>query len=294
MCRSRRISLLLIAAALFLFVHSARAEGGATLPFVSPLSTPLPGAYEPASTQGLEAPVYADDSLVYYFYRPDCPYCRDRADMLLHGLPEYIDLPDGSVSRVVLVTVNKSDPVQGELIRACYHAREIGEDRQLVPAVLIGGAYLCGTEEIREHFLTMLCRGDGLATPLMNGGARETADFAVEGDEEAYARRLDHLFTRHMDYLDRTIVIEGWLYQGRNDALDMDDYACVYRWGPNCCGEGEVMNGLEVAWVDRPGERLQDGAWVRATGKLERYERSGYLLMRVVLSDVEVLDSEEK
>lgn len=289
----RRIMLLMLFTVLPLFVNGACAEDGETVPFVSPLSAPLAARdYVPASTQELDDPVYADDSLIYYFYRPDCPYCRDQADMLLHGLPDYIDLPDGSVSRVVLVALNKSDPVQGEIIRSFYSDFQILKDKQLVPAVRIGSAYLCGTKEIKEHFLTLLCRGDGLETPLMNGETRETADFAVVGDDAEYAMLLEQLFTRHTAYLGKTIKIEGWLYQGRNEALNADDYACVYRWGPSCCSDEEVMNGLEVVWVDQPPQSMENSAWVRAIGTLERYENNGYLLLRLVLVSIETLGTE--
>lgn len=129
--------------------------------------------YSPAGNTTLVDEIGATDSLVYYFYRPTCKFCSERADMILAGLPDEITLPDGSKSCIRLVVLNKSDPVEGEIISRYYEEHDLPKERQLVPTLIIGDRYVCGSGEIKVEFLRLLLDGAGLYTPRIDGKARQ-------------------------------------------------------------------------------------------------------------------------
>lgn len=129
--------------------------------------------YHPKSTAALGELVNLTDSLVYYFYRPTCKYCSERADMIMAGLPDIITLPDGEKSTLKVIALNKSDPSEETIIRRYYEQNEISEDKQLVPSIIIGDQYLCGVEAIRNDFLKLLLMGEGLKTPYIDQRMRE-------------------------------------------------------------------------------------------------------------------------
>ncbi len=165
MKRSKLICLLL----LLLLAAGALAEGGLNA-FMG--SVPAAGdaeEYHPKSNTGVDTDVDGGDSLIYYFYRPTCKYCSERADMLVAGLPESLTLEDGSKSTIRLVALNKSDPEEGKLIQAYYEREGIPKERQLVPTLIIGKNYLCGSGEIKLDFLRLLLRGEGCQTPYIDG-----------------------------------------------------------------------------------------------------------------------------
>ena len=132
---------------------------------------PEPELYEPRSTAAMGDPVMPGDSLVYYFYKDYCPYCRE-LEPLTAGLPERITLPDGTSSDVRLVCVNKVEERGLELITGYYEAHGIPEERRYVPAVVIGDRYLFTDEEIIPQMMNALAAGEGLATPVLDGSAR--------------------------------------------------------------------------------------------------------------------------
>ena len=132
--------------------------------------------YTPKADAKLHDPIAATDSLFYYFYFPTCPYCANYADMVLAGLPDEITLPDGSVSRVMMVAVNKHDEAEYSYMEAYYNEHGIVKNEeqndQVVPSIVIGDRYLRGTMEIRDYFYQLLLSGEGLNTPLIDGGER--------------------------------------------------------------------------------------------------------------------------
>lgn len=132
-----------------------------------------PEAYQPGGNTRPDERVGSGDTLIYYFYRPACKYCSLYADMLLAGLPEEITLPDGRKSTVRMAALNKSDEAEGAVIQSYYERNQIAQDRQLVPSILIGDAYLCGSNEIKRAFLRLLLDGQGLLTPYVDGTERD-------------------------------------------------------------------------------------------------------------------------
>ena len=136
----------------------------------TPAPAPTPEPYLPEGNTQPGDPIAPGDSLVYYFYRETCPYCRI-IDGMTSGLPDEITLPDGAKSRVRLVALNKSNEADMALIQQYYDDHNLGEDRQYVPSLIIGDRYLMGTDEL-DPFLTALLSGEGLSTPLIDGSAR--------------------------------------------------------------------------------------------------------------------------
>lgn len=143
------------------------------LPQLQPAPTPVvtPTPYQPVSNAAFGDPIAAQDSLVYYFYKEYCPYCA-QLEPLMAALPERSTLPDGSISPVKLVCLNKNDEAMGQVVADFYADFAIPEERQYVPAVVIGGRYLMPGSEIIDQLLEALLAGEGLATPLLNGAQR--------------------------------------------------------------------------------------------------------------------------
>ena len=154
---------------LFLLTAGVLAEGGLNAFMGAVPASGEAEEYHPKSHIGIDADVDESDSLIYYLYRPTCRYCSERADMLVAGLPESITLDDGSKSTIRIVALNKSDPVDGEMIQAYYEREGISKDRQLVPTLIIGESYLCGSDEIKVGFLRLLLQGEGRQTPYIDG-----------------------------------------------------------------------------------------------------------------------------
>ncbi len=144
------------------------------LPQLQPAPTPVvtPTPYQPKSSAALGDAIAPQDSLVYYFYKDYCPYCA-QLEPLMAALPEDITLPDGARSAVKLVCLNKNEEAMAAVIADFYADFAIPEERQYVPAVVIGERYLMPGSEIIDQMLDALLNGEGLATPLLDGAQRE-------------------------------------------------------------------------------------------------------------------------
>ena len=127
--------------------------------------------YIPESNTSYGDPISANDSLLYYFYKDNCRYCRELSP-LISGLPDEIILPDGTVSRVRLIALNKVEDEAYEIINDYYEAHDIAEDRKYVPALVIGDRYLFLRDEITDQLMDALVHGEGLNTPLLDGAER--------------------------------------------------------------------------------------------------------------------------
>ncbi len=136
--------------------------------------------YMPTATAAFEDEITVTDSLIYYFYKDYCPYCKE-LEPLTAGLPKVIILPDGRQSDVKLVCLKKNtaegeyaDPEKdpANVIAKYYADYEIPEEKQFVPALVIGDRYLFTKEEVVPQLLEALMAGEGLSTPLLNGEER--------------------------------------------------------------------------------------------------------------------------
>ena len=137
-----------------------------------PAETAEPEPYIPESNTAFGDPVSETDSLIYYFYKDYCPYCR-QLEPLTAGLPEKITLPDGRTeSAVRFVCLNKVEEEASRVIAEYYDAHDVPEERQYVPAVVIGERYLFLGVEIIDELMDALMAGEGLQTPLLNGQER--------------------------------------------------------------------------------------------------------------------------
>ena len=136
-------------------------------PTPAPVVTPEP--YHPVSTAQLDDAVSPDDSLIYYFYKDYCPYCKN-LEPLTANLPQSIHLPDGRESRVKFVCIDKMQ--MEEMVLQVYADYAIPGERQFVPAIMIGDRYLLGAEEIMAQLYPALLNGEGIHTPLLNGRER--------------------------------------------------------------------------------------------------------------------------
>ncbi len=138
------------------------------LPQLRPEPSP---PYVPECNTSYGDPISANDSLLYYFYKDYCKYCKELSP-LISGLPETIILPDGMVSRVRLIALNKVEDAAYEIINDYYEAHDIAEDRRYVPAVVVGDRYLYLRAEITDQLMDALVHGEGLSTPLLDGAER--------------------------------------------------------------------------------------------------------------------------
>ena len=136
-----------------------------------PEPSPTVEPYFPKSDTSFGDPISKNDSLIYYFYKEYCGYCREISP-LMAGLPEEIHLPDGTASRVRLVGLNKAEDKYYENITDYYTQHDIPEERRYVPAVVIGDRYLFLRDEIVDQLTDALINGEGLHTPLLDGAER--------------------------------------------------------------------------------------------------------------------------
>ncbi len=140
-------------------------------PQMKPEPAPTQAPYMPHGTAALGDPVSETDSVIYYFYKDYCPFCRE-LEPLTAGLPQQITLTDGTVSRVRFICLNKVEDEAFQIIMKYYEAHDIPENCQYVPAVVIGDQYLFLKDEIVPNLLEALTAGEGLRTPLLDGAQR--------------------------------------------------------------------------------------------------------------------------
>ena len=140
-------------------------------PQMKPTPEPTPEPYIPRSSAAFDDPIAASDSVIYYFYKDYCPWCR-QLEPLTAGLPDRITLPDGTKSTVKLICLNKVEEEPLQIITEYYDSYDVPEDRQFVPAIVIGERYLFANEEIVDQLMEALAAGEGLNTPLLNGAER--------------------------------------------------------------------------------------------------------------------------
>ena len=140
-------------------------------PGMKPTPAPTQEPYQPAGGTGFDEAIVVSDSLIYYFYKDYCPWCR-QLEPLTSGLPKQITLPDGTKSDVKLVCLNKVEDRFLQIITGYYEENGIPEERQYVPAIVIGDRYLFTGEEIIGQLMDALMVGEGLKTPLLDGGQR--------------------------------------------------------------------------------------------------------------------------
>ncbi len=107
-----------------------------------------------------------NDSVVIYFYKTWCPYCKE-LEPLLDGIPEKITLPDGTTSTVRLYSYDKEVPEDMEIVKQYYEYLKIPEDRQFVPMIVIGSEALFLRDEIVPNLMNMLVQGKGRDTVLL-------------------------------------------------------------------------------------------------------------------------------
>ena len=140
-------------------------------PQLRPAPAPTLAPYVPHGTADLEDLIQDSDSVIYYFYKDYCGYCRE-LEPLTAGLPQQITLADGTVSTVKFITLNKVEDKYLEMINAYYDEYNIPAERRFVPAIVIGDRYLYLKDEIVPQLMDALTAGEGLKTPLLNGSQR--------------------------------------------------------------------------------------------------------------------------
>ena len=141
-------------------------------PQMKPTPAPTPEPYVPEGGIALGDPIDETDSVIYYFYKDYCPWCR-QLEPLTAGLPKEITLPDGTKSAVKLVCLNKVEDDMLQIITRYYEEHGIPEEKQYVPAMVIGDRYLFAAEEIVPQLMEALMAGEGIKTELLDGKKRE-------------------------------------------------------------------------------------------------------------------------
>ena len=145
------------------------------LPQLQPTPEPTPEPYIPRSNAAFNDPISASDSVIYYFYKDYCPWCR-QLEPLTAGLPDHITLPDGTESAVKFICLNKVEEEPLQIITDYYESHDVPEERRYVPAIVIGERYLFANEEIIGQLMEALIAGEGLNTPLLNAAVRTSTD----------------------------------------------------------------------------------------------------------------------
>jgi hypothetical protein len=141
-------------------------------PNMKPTPAPTQEPYEPKGGYAFGDPILETDSVIYYFYKDYCPWCR-QLEPLTSGLPKQILLPDGTKSDVKLVCLNKVEDRFLQIITEYYETYGIEEEKQYVPAMVIGDRYLFAGEEIMGQLYDAILQGEGLKTELLDGNTRK-------------------------------------------------------------------------------------------------------------------------
>lgn len=105
------------------------------------------------------------DSKIVYVYKPNCEFCA-KIKPLLEGLPEHVVLQDGTVSRIVFVSLDKDDYDQYQAVKQYYDDLQIPEDHRYSPLLIVGEKFYMGYDEIVPNLMNALIAGDGLQTDL--------------------------------------------------------------------------------------------------------------------------------
>ena len=98
-------------------------------PQVRPEPTPTQEPYKPKGNTAFGEPINKKDSVIYYFYKDYCPYCR-ALTMITDALPEQIYLQDGSISNVRLICLNKAEDQYLKVIMDYYEMYNIPDERR--------------------------------------------------------------------------------------------------------------------------------------------------------------------
>lgn len=130
-----------------------------------------PNLYTPKSNYQYGDEISDSDSLIYYFYKDYCPYCK-ALEPLTAGLPAEITLPDGTPSKVKMLCLNKVEDEYLRIITDYYDEHDIPEEERYVPAIVIGDRYLFLEEEIVPQLMEALVAGEGLQTQMLDGAQR--------------------------------------------------------------------------------------------------------------------------
>ncbi len=141
-------------------------------PNMKPSPAPTQEPYEPKGGYAFGNPITSTDSVINYFYKDYCPWCR-QLEPLTSGLPKQIILPDGTRSDVKMVCLNKVEDKYLQIIKEYYEEYSIPEDKQYVPSMVIGDRYLFTGEAITGQLMEALMAGEGLDTPLLDGNERQ-------------------------------------------------------------------------------------------------------------------------
>ncbi|NLX83019.1 MAG: hypothetical protein GXZ04_04295 [Clostridiales bacterium] len=118
--------------------------------FIAPRSDPL-------------TDIQPSDSLILYFFKDFCPYCKD-LEVLFDALPDFVYLADGTKSRVRFVSLEKQIPAHMKVVQRYYDKLFVHPDRQFVPMVVIGDKALFLQAEIVPGLFPALISGEGLKT----------------------------------------------------------------------------------------------------------------------------------
>ena len=113
----------------------------------------------------------------------------------------------------------------------------------------------------------------------------------IEIRENMFATMITDININHRRYLGQTIRMEGmFLHNSWND----QDIFTVYRLGPGCCGDQDVV-GLMVSWdPDYPEtNRFNDAVpfphqndWVEVVGELRSYQIHGFPFLYLALTEL--------
>lgn len=100
----------------------------------TPAPTQEPYVPESRTKTAFDAMISAGDSVIYYFYKDYCPWCRQLAP-LIAALPTSIVLSNGNQSAVRLICLNKTDDESMQIIERYYETYNIPEEKRKVPSM---------------------------------------------------------------------------------------------------------------------------------------------------------------
>lgn len=115
---------------------------------------------------------------VLYFYRDDCDECN-QLKPYLKSLPKEVIVDGESVPLRVEMLASRSGN-NGEALRQFFAEKDVPEEKQMVPFMVLGDQYLTGADEIRRNMLPMLEQGCGLHFSQLSNGYQARSDTLIK------------------------------------------------------------------------------------------------------------------
>ena len=116
----------------------------------------------------------------------------------------------------------------------------------------------------------------------------QSSNGIIEIKERMFVAQLSDVYLNPLDYLTKTIKLEGIFFK---EQFGENDYCFVARYAPGGCCGNDNQAGFEVRWSEENLQQLPEvNSWVEATGILKHYYENSSRYLYLELISLNVLD----